>query len=66
VNPFGYEPILGVFAAGTYCGTVRRAVVRRDPETGFPRVVRRRRVRRCFAPRTFQVSLEATYLARGA
>ena len=65
VNPYGYEPILGAFAAGTYCGTVRRAVVRRDPQTGFPRVVRRRRVRRCFAPRTFQVSLEATYLAHG-
>jgi hypothetical protein len=65
-NFYGYEPVLGTFAAGTYCGTIRRGVVRRDPETGLRRVVRRRRVRRCFAPRTFEVNLEATYLAQGA
>jgi hypothetical protein len=41
-------------------------IVRRDPETGDRRVVRRGRVRRCFAPRTFPVSLEATYLAQGS
>jgi hypothetical protein len=64
-NPYGYEPVLGTFAAGTYCGTIRRVFVRRDPETGARRVVRRARVRRCFAPRTFEVNLEATYLAQG-
>ena len=65
-NFYGYEPVLGSFAAGRYCGTIRRVIVRRDPETGIRRVVGRRRVRRCFAPRTFEVSLEATYLAQGS
>jgi hypothetical protein len=65
-NPYGYDAVLGSFAPGTYCGTVVRGIVRRDPETGLRRVVRRRRVRRCFAPETFQVSVEATYLAQGA
>lgn len=65
-NPYGYDPVLGSFAAGTYCGRIRRAVVRRDPETGSRRVVRLGRVRRCFAPRTFEVTLEATYLAQGS
>jgi hypothetical protein len=63
---YGYEPILGAFAPGTYCGTFRRVIVRRDPDTGLRRVVGRRRVRRCFSPGTFQVSLEATYLVQGA
>jgi hypothetical protein len=65
-NFYGYDPVLGTFAAGTYCGTIRRVIVRRDPETGLRRVVGRRRVRRCFAPRTFEVNLEATYLAQGS
>ena len=64
-NFYGYEPVLGTFAAGTYCGTVRHFVLRRDPETGRRRVVGRARVWRCFAPRTFEVNLEATYLAQG-
>jgi hypothetical protein len=64
-NYYGYDPVLGTFAAGQYCGTVRRVIVRRDPETGLHRVVGRERVRRCFAPRSFEVSLEATYLAAG-
>jgi hypothetical protein len=65
-NFYGFDPVLGTFAAGTYCGRFRRAIVRRDPETGRPRVVGHRRVRRCFAPRSFDVSLEATYLAAGS
>jgi hypothetical protein len=65
-NLYGYQPILGAFAPGRYCGTFRRSIVRRDPDTGVRRVVGRRRVRRCFAPRSFQVSLEATYLAQGS
>jgi uncharacterized protein DUF541 len=64
-NPYGYNPLLGAFAPGTFCGTVRRAIVRRDPETGIPRVIRRRRVRRCYSQRTFEVRLEATYVAQG-
>jgi uncharacterized protein YggE len=62
-NPYGYEPLLGVFGPGRFCGLIRRGVVRRDPETGSRRLVRRRRVRHCFSPRTFEVRLEATYLA---
>src|SRR5215207_4063674 len=62
---YGYEPILGAFAPGTYCRTFRRVIVRQDPDTGLRRVVGRRRVRRCFSPGAFQVSLEATYLAQG-
>jgi hypothetical protein len=65
-NLYGYQPILGAYAPGTYCRSFRRSIVRRDPETGVRRVVGQRRVRRCFAPRTFQVSLEATYLAQGS
>jgi hypothetical protein len=65
-NLYGYQPILGAYAPGTYCRSFRRSIVRRDPETGVRRVVGRRRVRRCFAPRSFQVSLEATYLAQGS
>ena len=66
VSPYGYAPVFGAFAAGTYCGTVRRPIVRRDPETGLTRVVGRRRVRRCYWPRTVEVRLEATYLAQAA
>jgi Protein of unknown function (DUF541) len=65
-NLYGYQPILGAFAPGTYCRSFRRRIVRRDPDTGLHRVVGRRRVRRCFAPSSFQVSLEATYLAQGS
>jgi Protein of unknown function (DUF541) len=63
---YGYQPILGAVGPGLYCRSFRRNIVRRDPETGIRRVVGRRRVRRCFAPRSFQVSLEATYLAQGS
>jgi hypothetical protein len=62
-NPYGYGPILGAFAPGTFCGLVRSARVRVDPETGLRRVIRGERRRRCFFPRTLEVSLEATFLA---
>src|SRR5829696_980573 len=61
-SPYGYNPLLGAFAPGIFCGTVTRAIIRRDDETGSRRVVGRRRIRRCFAPRSFQVTIEATYL----
>jgi hypothetical protein len=64
-NPYGYQPLLGVFGPGRFCGLVRRPIVRRDPDTGVPRLVGRTRARRCFNPRTTQVRLEATYLAQG-
>jgi hypothetical protein len=61
-NFYGYEPLLGAFGPGQFCGFVRRFVVRRDPETGLRRPVRRERVRRCFSPRRATVRLEVTYL----
>ena len=51
-NPYGYDTLLGAFAPGIFCGKVTRAVIRRDPETGERELVRRRRVRRCFSPRS--------------
>jgi hypothetical protein len=65
-NLYGYQPVLGAVGPGRYCRTFRNVIVRRDPETGRRRVVRRGRVRRCFVPPSFQVSLEATYLAQGS
>jgi hypothetical protein len=65
-SPYGYDTLLGAFAPGIFCGNVTRGIIRRDPETGERRLVGRRRVRRCFAPRSFQVTVEATYLAQGS
>jgi uncharacterized protein YggE len=64
-SPYG-DIFLGAFAPGVFCGTVTRGIIRRDPETGTRRLVGRRRVRRCYSPRTLQVTLEATYLAQGS
>ena len=65
-SPYGYDTLLGAFAAGIFCGNVTRGIIRRDPETGERRLVGRRRVHRCFAPRSLQVTIEATYLAQGS
>jgi hypothetical protein len=65
-SPYGYDTLLGAFAPGVFCGTVTRGIIRRDPETGSRRLVGRRRVRRCFSPRSLQVTFEATYLAQGS
>jgi len=61
-NFYGYEPLLGAFGPGQFCGIVRRTIFRPDPETGRIRPVRRIKKRRCFSPRTTVVRLEATYL----
>jgi hypothetical protein len=61
-NVYGYDPLLGTFAPGRFCATVRRVTVRRDPETGRRHVVRGRRVLRCFVQRNLPVTLEAVYL----
>jgi len=61
-NVYGYEPLLGAFGPGRFCGVVRRVRIRFDPETGTRRVVRRIRTRRCYSPRSAGVRLEATYL----
>lgn len=58
---YGYDPSLGSFGPGQFCGTVRRFITRRDPDTGRFRVVRRVRVRRCYKPRA-AVRLDVTYL----
>jgi hypothetical protein len=61
-NVYGYEPLLGAFGPGRFCGVVRRFTVRFDPETNTRRIVRRKRVRRCYVPKRADVRLEATYL----
>lgn len=61
--PTFYDAALGSFGPGRFCGIVRRPVVRPDPETGVPRVVRRVPRRRCIAPSTYRVDLEVEYLA---
>jgi hypothetical protein len=61
-NVYGYEPLLGAFGPGRFCGIVRRVRVRFDPETRTRRVVRRIRTRRCYTPKSAVVRLEATYL----
>lgn len=54
------DPLLGFFGPGTYCGTVRRATLRRDPETGKRRIVRVKR-RRCVIPSTYETQMEVRY-----
>jgi hypothetical protein len=58
---YGYDPLLGSFGPGQFCGTIRRVIGRRDPETGRFRIVSRKRVRRCFKPAA-AVRLDVTYL----
>jgi hypothetical protein len=58
---FGYDPLLGSFGPGQFCGTIRRIITRRDPDTGSFRIVGRKRVRRCYKPRP-SVRLDLTYL----
>ena len=58
---YGYDPLLGSFGPGQFCGTFRRTIARRDPDTGRFRVVRRVRVHRCYQPRA-AVQLDVTYL----
>jgi hypothetical protein len=63
-EPYFYEPALGSFGPGLFCGVVRRPVFGTDPETGRRRIVRRIRKRRCYFPRPLSLRLEATYQAR--
>jgi hypothetical protein len=58
-----YDAALGSFGPGQFCGFVNRPIVRRDPETGVPRVVRRVRQRRCLIPRPYTLRLEIEYEA---
>lgn len=54
------DPLLGFFGPGTYCGIVRRATLRRDPETGKRRIVRVKR-RRCVIPSAYETQMEVRY-----
>jgi hypothetical protein len=58
---YGYDPSLGSFGPGQFCGTVTRSIGRRDPDTGRFRIVKRVRVHRCYNPRP-AVRLDVTYL----
>jgi hypothetical protein len=58
---YGYDPTLGNFGPGQFCGLVRRVFGRRDPDTGEFHVIRRKPVRRCYRPRV-TVRLDVTYL----
>jgi hypothetical protein len=62
-NPFGYgyDPLLGVFGPGQFCGAVRSVTV--EGGSGGRRIVRHRRKRRCFKLSRLTVRLEAKYLA---
>jgi hypothetical protein len=64
-GPYG-EPlyaigVFGPFGVGRFCGTIRRPVFRRDPQTGRRRVVRRVRRHRCFFPREITASVRVTF-----
>lgn len=59
---YGYDPVLGTFAPGRFCGVVTRAIFRGGSGGERPRIVRRIRKRRCFKPRSATVRLEVTYL----
>jgi hypothetical protein len=54
------DPLLGFFGPGTYCGIAKRAVLRRDPETGKRRIVRVKR-RRCVIPSAYETQMEVRY-----
>ena len=58
---YGYDPSLGSFGPGQFCGTIRRVIGRRDPDTGKFRIIRRERIRRCYKPAA-AVRLNLTYL----
>jgi hypothetical protein len=60
-NLYGYDPLLGNFGPGQFCGFQRRVRVRIDRETGQRRYIRGPRVRRCYRP-TVYVRLDVVYL----
>jgi hypothetical protein len=60
-GPGFYDTALGWFGPGRFCGIVRQPIVRRDPETGVPTVVRRVPRRRCFASSPYTVRFAIRY-----
>ncbi len=61
--PAFQDPLLGAWGPGVFCRVTRQPVVRLDPETGRPKVVRRGPRRRCAVPRTYEMRLEIRYSA---
>jgi hypothetical protein len=59
-----YDVALGTFGPGRFCGFHRLAVIRPDPRTGVPRVVRRVPKRGCTFQTAYGLNLEIVYLAR--
>ena len=59
-----YDAALGSFGPGRFCGFYRRAVIRPDPKTGVPRVVRRVPRRSCTFQSRYSLNLEVVYVAR--
>lgn len=63
LDPSFHDASIGTFGPGQFCGYIRNSVVRRDPATGRPYVVRVVRKRKCRAPREYDASLEVRYEA---
>jgi hypothetical protein len=61
-----YETALGTFGPGRFCGIVRRPVLRRDPDTGAVRVVRRVARRSCYSPTSYSLRFAVSYEASGS
>jgi hypothetical protein len=57
-----YDELAGSFGPGRYCGTVHRAIFRRDPVTGRRTRVATRPERGCFFSSTSSVTLRVTYV----
>jgi hypothetical protein len=62
-GPAFYETALGTFGPGRFCGIVRRPVVRRDPDSGIARVVRRAPQRSCYSPTSYSLRFSVSYEA---
>ncbi|HET7574914.1 MAG TPA: hypothetical protein VFJ99_07345, partial [Solirubrobacterales bacterium] len=62
-GPTFYETALGTFGPGRFCGIVRRPVLRRDPDTGAVRVVRRVPRRSCYSPASYGLRFAVSYEA---
>jgi hypothetical protein len=61
-EPFVSDVVSGTFGPGRFCGTFRRVRSEIDPATGRRRIVRGRRIRRCYVPGVSSV-IRVTYLA---
>ncbi len=59
-----YDSALGSFGPGRFCGVYHHPIIRADPNTGLPRVVRRVSRRGCTFQTTYSAHLEVAYLAQ--